>query len=263
MLPWSIHTIYSLFLGLKKTERQKTGLFLIWFLVVFLLFTFAKTKIPGYILPLFPALAIITARGIFCLYEEKKSLFITSFLNLILLGIFSAGFYFTYTSTVPAEYKNILLVANRIFLIFVVLGIINLLLNFIRIKKYRLSISLMPLILVSVCFLVIGSNYLIPFYEELKPSKYVIESLKSKDLAYQTANYYSYKDWRLSSLLFYLESTKGIKSLTTKKELSDLLNEKSKSVIFINKPIYLEIKNSLPSHILIDQKYDLVVIETR
>ncbi|MFA5880030.1 MAG: glycosyltransferase family 39 protein [Candidatus Margulisiibacteriota bacterium] len=83
MLPWSFHSFYSLLISFKKEFRNKAIFFLIWFFIVFVLFSLAKTKIPSYILPLFPPLAIISAMGINNLLTNKKKIFLTKFLTLV------------------------------------------------------------------------------------------------------------------------------------------------------------------------------------
>ncbi|MFA4905987.1 MAG: glycosyltransferase family 39 protein [Candidatus Margulisiibacteriota bacterium] len=53
--PWSFFFPYAAW------KRKGNSLLWLWFLVVFLLFSFAQTKIPGYILPLFPPMILLTA----------------------------------------------------------------------------------------------------------------------------------------------------------------------------------------------------------
>jgi dolichyl-phosphate-mannose-protein mannosyltransferase len=65
MLPWSFFTPLAIFRplagGLKKIDDS--ALFLIcWFAVIFLFFSAASSKLETYILPAFPALAILIAR---------------------------------------------------------------------------------------------------------------------------------------------------------------------------------------------------------
>ena len=95
-LPYSLHFYYSL-LGLLTKNRHllnpKGLLFpLVWFAVVLAAFTVAKGKIPVYILPAFPAMALLTAR----LYDKEHP--VITVLNwsilLITTGVF---FYLLYT----------------------------------------------------------------------------------------------------------------------------------------------------------------------
>jgi 4-amino-4-deoxy-L-arabinose transferase-like glycosyltransferase len=60
--PWSAFLIQS-FKRIKRSGSDAFRFLLVWFGVVFMFFSFASTKLPHYILPLFPALAI--ALGMF------------------------------------------------------------------------------------------------------------------------------------------------------------------------------------------------------
>jgi 4-amino-4-deoxy-L-arabinose transferase-like glycosyltransferase len=64
-LPWSIFLLQALARQIrliwKNSRQHAAGLFLlVWVAVVFIFFSFPKSKTIGYILPLFPALALIT-----------------------------------------------------------------------------------------------------------------------------------------------------------------------------------------------------------
>jgi len=64
MLPWSVFVPRSVALLWRRPELR---LFFIWSAVVFLFFTLSKSKLPPYILPLFPALSLIIG----WLFHEK------------------------------------------------------------------------------------------------------------------------------------------------------------------------------------------------
>jgi len=71
--PWTAFlplTIWQMFR--ESNERvKKVNLFLIiWFFVVFIFFSLSRTKLPTYIFPLFPALALLTGR-MFDVFLEK------------------------------------------------------------------------------------------------------------------------------------------------------------------------------------------------
>ncbi len=58
LLLGAVPNLGRMFKGLSYWSRDK-ALFYIWFLVVLVIFSIAKTKLPHYILPLYPALALI------------------------------------------------------------------------------------------------------------------------------------------------------------------------------------------------------------
>ncbi len=69
LLPWTGFTLTGAsdaILGTKERgEDQEVGAYLlIWFLVIFLFFSFSKSKLIPYILPVFPPLALLAARSL-------------------------------------------------------------------------------------------------------------------------------------------------------------------------------------------------------
>jgi 4-amino-4-deoxy-L-arabinose transferase-like glycosyltransferase len=64
LFPWSIFIPKALAIYWRTKELR---LFLIWFFVVFLFFSLSGSKLPPYILPAFPALAILLG----CLFQDR------------------------------------------------------------------------------------------------------------------------------------------------------------------------------------------------
>ncbi|MBN1520942.1 MAG: glycosyltransferase family 39 protein [Candidatus Aureabacteria bacterium] len=62
MLPWTFWTVKGLFVSRKLIFQDKRYLFLyLWIIVPLVFFSLSGSKLPGYILPVYPALSIITA----------------------------------------------------------------------------------------------------------------------------------------------------------------------------------------------------------
>jgi hypothetical protein len=57
----------------KKTLNDKTLFLVLWLVLPFLFFSVSKSKLPHYILPIFPALAILTAVTLVRLYQQSES----------------------------------------------------------------------------------------------------------------------------------------------------------------------------------------------
>jgi 4-amino-4-deoxy-L-arabinose transferase-like glycosyltransferase len=87
-LPLSIRRMWQS----PNLERSRLFLFA-WAVAPFLVFSFLKTKLPHYVLPAFPALAIITAYGLDAAIRERESLWKhwTGKLGIILLVIAAVG----------------------------------------------------------------------------------------------------------------------------------------------------------------------------
>ena len=57
----------------KKIADDKSLFLILWVAVPFIVFSFSKSKMPHYILPIFPALAILTATTVVRLYHESEA----------------------------------------------------------------------------------------------------------------------------------------------------------------------------------------------
>ena len=97
MFPWSLFVAAALvaFVGRLRSRAGSLHVFLAcWIGAVLLAFQFAHSKLPSYILPVFPALALLTADFI---WDDKQSprtsrlLHILSILTTVLFVLLSAG----------------------------------------------------------------------------------------------------------------------------------------------------------------------------
>lgn len=87
IVPWLGLLVQSLLKALKKesSQFQAKKMLLVWSVFIFFFFSISGSKLPSYILPIFPALAILIA----CAIEELSSLQIK--LNAGLLILIGAG----------------------------------------------------------------------------------------------------------------------------------------------------------------------------
>lgn len=114
--PWSSFLPLSFFHLLKKDkirqvgEREKSLLVSIWFATVFVFFSGAKSKLPGYIFPLYPACAL----GVGKLWNDfagsenslsKKSLYASFALFFILLTVLAFALLFVAKNSFQVEYN--------------------------------------------------------------------------------------------------------------------------------------------------------------
>lgn len=101
MFPWSNLLPFLFTKGKEPHSKQKNFLYCwIWFTLLF--FTFAKSKLASYILPLFPALSLLLAYNLFniksnviSIRRNRSSIYISTLITLIIFGVFSALLYYT------------------------------------------------------------------------------------------------------------------------------------------------------------------------
>ena len=120
-LPWLIQLPSAISCALK--DRQTEGGFkpiwlcFCWVFAITFFFSFSKSKLPGYILPVLPALAIITGVSVARLFEKKNQLSRQGAtlwrLQLIAFGLlFTAGFFFISKVRETGEYYEVALYAK-------------------------------------------------------------------------------------------------------------------------------------------------------
>lgn len=94
-LPWTSFMLKAFYKGIKTAKQNHTILFLLlWAALPFAFFSVSNSKLIPYILPIFPALALITGHYISGCIEKKKSLRFEIFaFSGICLAMMLAGFY--------------------------------------------------------------------------------------------------------------------------------------------------------------------------
>jgi len=176
--PWSIF----LPLGVWQIFREKdqgvrnTNIFLsIWIFVIFIFFSISRTKLPTYIFPLYPALALLIARFGDLFLEKRlsrKQGITSTFSAGFLLFSIVAGFAVLYsiTKTKYATMVPITLAIGGILFLLMSLSI-----WLISRKKYTLSLALFMLSFLSFVF--VSSYFLLPELGKYESSKHISERL--------------------------------------------------------------------------------------
>lgn len=136
ILPWLIQLPWAIYSAMK--DRQKDAVFkpiwlcFCWVLAITFFFSFSKSKLPGYILPVLPALAIITGVSVAQLFEKKNLLSkqgasLWQF-QLIVFGLlFVIGFFFISKVRKTGEFYEVALYARyaQIITVALVIGVIG------------------------------------------------------------------------------------------------------------------------------------------
>ncbi|MCX5712826.1 MAG: hypothetical protein NTY47_07210, partial [Candidatus Omnitrophica bacterium] len=95
MFPWTLFVLFAFWYFIKKIAAKAGPAYLFlgsWVLMVFLAFQFAHSKLVSYILPIFPALAIITGDYLDdCMINKRKIITVLSAGLWVLFIIFPVG----------------------------------------------------------------------------------------------------------------------------------------------------------------------------
>jgi len=143
-LPWTIFLPSAILFGLRKVKSKEFLFIFLWFVFIFLFFTFSRGKKDNYILPLYPAVAMMVGvlwdSKIRSREEGKGFIFGYIFIILaVLIGsvLFLTGVPQKYYSTLTAFHSTILSV-----LLYLLVGSFLSLFSFYKKKGWTSFISL-------------------------------------------------------------------------------------------------------------------------
>lgn len=205
LFPWSPFLIFSIYYQVKKKSDNANLLTIIWLLVVFLFFTAAKTKLPGYIMSLYPMAAISVAKFINdhmfkedaghegLMHNAYKTLAVFSVL-LVIVGTACKVFEF------PEVYDRIML---DLCITFVSLGFGGIL---AAVYYFRNKYSMRPvmiLVATMMIFSVITANMTMIDLDDFKPMKAISQRINHEYKAGQVI--IGYDVLNKGSFLFYLD----------------------------------------------------------
>ncbi|MDD3925548.1 MAG: glycosyltransferase family 39 protein [bacterium] len=105
MLPWSGFIPGALAVSGRLWQKHREGMLflLLWFVCIYAFFTVGKTKLPGYITPLYPSLSLFLAAFIGSREGQGRWLRV-SYLSLFILGLLLLFAVPVLQQKVPAEY---------------------------------------------------------------------------------------------------------------------------------------------------------------
>ncbi|MBI2251439.1 MAG: glycosyltransferase family 39 protein [Armatimonadetes bacterium] len=235
----------------NNQDNDKRKFLLSWIIFTFLFFTLVKTKLPNYILFIYPACAVMV--GKFLKDASKKEIFLPLiFFSLFTLSIILIFIFLVY-STFSGEYLSLIngLMPSGIILL---IGLILLWLVYFK-KPAYLIYSISIIFFIFYIFLI---NFSIKI-DHIKPLKPLALSLKpylpGKKLAIASNVSGS------NSLVYYLESPEKISFLKTDEDKINFLSL-SKLVFCIikqNDYLWLSQKVKKPIYIAIQNKNLLVI----
>ncbi|GAB6066174.1 glycosyltransferase family 39 protein [Aquifex pyrophilus] len=153
-LPYSLLFFPAVFWAFRKKELRFP---LTWFLFIFTLFSLVKMKIPVYIMPAYPAMAVITAHFLLSSEMRKVKVFLSLLLGtLISLALILSAVYI----------KMSLFIIPLIFLAFI--------------PAFTRRFILFPAF-AGFAFLLYLSSVILPFVEEYRPYREIGRAIKDID----------------------------------------------------------------------------------
>jgi 4-amino-4-deoxy-L-arabinose transferase-like glycosyltransferase len=244
--PWIVFLPTALILGFKKGRgKGKEILFLlIWFIFIFLFFTFAKGKKDNYLLPLYPAAALLVGNfwnsGLHS-SERKKGIvagiFILAFLFFIGSVLFFSGIPRKFFPDI-AGYQSLGLSV----LVYLLVGSFLALVLFMKKRKWASFIGLM------VTFTILHLHFSFTLPQRLNPlrsMKAFSESiLKRMEVGDELKTY-----WFQSKGLIYYTQKPYIEEIENKKQLLEVLGSSQKVFIVFHKEVF--------DHLMKDLNLDL------
>ncbi|MCK4463164.1 MAG: glycosyltransferase family 39 protein [Candidatus Omnitrophica bacterium] len=175
--PWSIFLPYGAFAIIKQDrEKFRSHLFLlVWILTFFIFFSISRTKLPTYIFPLFPALAIAVGRSWELILESKyfdRSFNLSGILYLISSPIVLIIFYKFSLTKYPAMTQAILK-SGAILSVLVAISLIF----FIKRKISLFFGSIVFTLAMSLIPLTINLGPVVSLYESSKEASKVLKNI--------------------------------------------------------------------------------------
>ncbi len=171
--PWSIFIIQAITQKIKivwqnPQQHDVTLFLLLWFFIVVSFFSIPKSKTIGYIIPAFPAMALLTGNYLSHLWDKPKAkgIYVASTVFIILCGIISAGFLIAPHIDALEIPRSFALYSNLISITFPMFGIA---VYFLRQKKNLQGMFLSILLSGSVLLLTLMASVNIVNERSIKP----------------------------------------------------------------------------------------------
>lgn len=214
-LPWSGFFVASLF---KKPHFLPLSLLLI----MLGLFSTASTKVPGYFLPAFPAMALMAGAFLDEAFSNKNKLgyYLGVILPIVILSITSWAIIAVWTmmaAQIPTEYRQAVIYLQTLIFLALAGFFLSFLFSFMKPQPAWTITGFAVSIIVFFLGLIV---WLLPFAENYKPSYDLALSLKG----YEHVAFY--RTWLPPSLIFYLNRQRYPTVAV------DIQNEKDLAVFF-------------------------------
>ena len=170
--PWSHFVPYSLARTWKNKLNDPELLSLCYIIPVFIVFSVAKTKLPSYLLPLYPFFALTVGK----LWDDflgteqdrlKKGMIVANILLAVVVILIIIGFIMLGTSNYSGQYQELMPNLQLLAGILIVGSIISM--GSFFFKKYQVSFTAIPVMVFIIAFVL--TTQTLPAVEKYKGSK--------------------------------------------------------------------------------------------
>lgn len=249
--------------ALQNQAAAKAGsnmplLLIIWIIATFIVFTFIRTKLPNYILIIYPACALMMGKYWDGLLENKKlpsSFIVSGFLFLIFVPAIIFVFRKVALSMYPAEFENfkgqLIILAVELFA-GAVLTYIFLFIN--RLTTFIALALTGYLLFINIAVLTVKADY----YKPMKPIAIALSKLiKEDDLLYM--------DFKLdgkNSLVFYSGHNRNY--FYDKNEIQNIMSQQKRVFLLIKEKDYNKFfSDPGVSPVIVGRGKDILVLSNR
>ncbi len=221
--PWSHFLPYSLLRTWKNRLNKPELLTLCYIIPVFIVFSIAKTKLPNYMLPIYPFLAIMGGKlwNDFLGAEKqdmRRGMVIANLLLAIVVILIIIGFSILGTSNYSGQYQE--LMPNLLLLGGILAGGSIISIGAFILRRHKISFAIIPIMVFAIAFIL--TTQTLPAVEKYKGAKelaqQMTQNIKEGEIiaAYNIGN--------RPSVVFY--NTKPVVFLKSEEELNKFLKEK-------------------------------------
>ena len=268
-LPYSFLYLVSLKGKWKNLPGKNILFILFWFGVIFVFFSLAKSKLPGYILPLYPPLALAVGKLWDDWFSKKRPNLrkglIFSFVLFFLLGlILLLAVSSILKVKFPVELSQFKESPFPLAIVLMASTVISFFSFFWKRLSFISFTGIVVMVFVSTGFLV---NYVLPRTEQFKPTK--ILSNKIVNLIQpgeKIGDYLAFANEPLSfncSLIYYCD--RPVEAIDSEKSLLNFLKSKERVYCTMEKKKYLEVRKKLNqvSFYILDERGKQILISNQ
>lgn len=258
MFPWCLYAFFSFLSFIKKIWKRNISAIEIfiacWILVVFIIFQPAHSKLISYVLPLFPALAMITGNYICSkIMDNKKILELVGLGTWFILMLFPAGILY-----LPREYTVYLPPLNLLYpYIFAYMILLLAMVVFIIREKYLTGIYFLVLqILLILFFVPIASNNFNAYLSSGDAGEYLVKNysigtvILSKKFFARGIRYYTGKEVAVWGGEFF--SPHPVSMLDSDERVMQFLRKQPVTFCVLSKSSYEDLERIVKDYFKVD-----------